>query len=69
MLLIKCWYLTEFSGAGFIKGFFFFLRLVLEKGHFEFYEEKFVIVRPRCNICDRNRTTGKAVLETVFLRN
>jgi len=23
----------------------------LEEGHFEFYEEKFVIVEPTCNIC------------------
>lgn len=43
----------ELSGARFIKSFFFFfLRLVLEEGHFEFYEEKFVTVEPRSNICD-----------------
>lgn len=54
----------ELSGARFIKSFFllffFFWRLVLEEGHFEFYEEKFVTVEPRRNICD-------AVLEIELL--
>lgn len=47
----------ELSGVRFIKTFFFFLpplfwRLGLEESHFEFYEEKFVTVEPRYNICD-----------------
>lgn len=41
----------KLSGARF-KRAFFFGRLVLEEGHLEFYEEKFVTVKPRCNIYD-----------------
>ncbi|KAK2521410.1 hypothetical protein Q9233_010973 [Columba guinea] len=38
---------TDFAGLRHLR-----VLLVLEEGHFEFYEEKFVTVEPRSNICD-----------------